>query len=495
MDDSRLIQVCAPPSAAARRLVSCEAWRLGAPERNGMTSSRAASVSAQGLPRPGDVVLGKYRIERSIGRGGMGIVLAASHLSLRERVALKVLLPSLIENQEVVARFLREAQAAVRIKSEHVARVMDAGRLESGVPFLVMELLEGKDLGRHVREEGRLPVATAVEYVLQALEAIAEAHSLGIVHRDLKPGNLFVTTRADGSPLVKVLDFGISKMAAEAHAEDGEQSLTTGDDVLGSPMYMSPEQIRTPKAVDGRADLWAIGAILHRLITGKPVFAAEAPGAILAAIIGDPPRVLRDDLPEAPAELEAVVRWCLEKDVARRVQTAQELAQALLPFAPEASRAWRRATGVLKAPTGVTPAPLSTSRADLPPPPAALTGHAWAAPPAPPSRGKLLAIIAGAAALTVSIGLGAASSMGPRYGAPTLERARTGVAVASVIAASRTRRARAEAPRAAPPPVPSSAAAPSASAPPRPSAAVGARPRAPAQAPSRPSLDPLDDRE
>src|SRR6185295_3411573 len=160
----------------------------------------------------GQILAGKFRIERVLGQGGMGIVVAATHLQLDERVALKFLLPEALSNPEAVERFTREARAAVKIKSEHVARVSDVGMLETGAPYMVMEYLEGEDLGHWVSQRGALPTTQAVEFVLQAAEAIAEAHALGIVHRDIKPANLFCVRRADGLLSVKVLDFGISKL-------------------------------------------------------------------------------------------------------------------------------------------------------------------------------------------------------------------------------------------------------------------------------------------
>jgi serine/threonine protein kinase len=300
------------------------------------------------LPRPGDVLAEKYRVERSLGEGGMGVVVAATHLQLRELVAIKFLHPELAERSDLVARFVREAQAVVRIKSEHVARVMDVGKLPSGAPFLVMELLDGLDLGQLVRKNGPLPVPEAIDYLLQACAAIAEAHRLGIVHRDLKPANLFLTRKADGSPLVKVLDFGISKIQKTEEGQAAQElTLTTGDDVLGSPLYMSPEQIRTPRDVDGRADVWSLGAILHRLLTGRPPFEAETAAAVLAMIVADAPTPLRARRPDAPVELEAVVLRCLERDLSKRFPSVDELARALLPFAtPGMSQAatWLYAT-------------------------------------------------------------------------------------------------------------------------------------------------------
>ena len=207
---------------------------------------------------PGQILAGKFQIERVLGRGGMGVVVAAQHLQLGQLVALKFLLPEALRNPEVTERFLREARAAVRLKSEHVGRVIDVGTLDDGAPYLVMEYLEGQDLDSFREEHERLPVAQVVSFVLQASEAIAEAHSIGIIHRDLKPANLFLTVRADGSPTVKVLDFGIAK--ATEGSEDF--SLTKTATVMGSPAYMSPEQLRSARDVDARSDIWAIGVIL-----------------------------------------------------------------------------------------------------------------------------------------------------------------------------------------------------------------------------------------
>jgi serine/threonine-protein kinase len=263
----------------------------------------------------------------------MGMVFAATHTQLREPVALKFLRPQVAENPGMVARFVREARAAVRIKSEHVARVLDVGSLPDGAPFIVMEMLAGLDMHKLSAQRGPLPVAEAALYLVQACDAVAEAHLYGIVHRDLKPANLFVTRRADGSPLVKVLDFGISKIAG-----DEDENLTATTDVLGSPLYMSPEQIRSPRDVDARADVWALGAILYKLLTGRAAFAAETSSASLAKIIADAPPPLRAARPDAPAELGALIERCLEKSVDRRVQSAAELARALAPFLPEGVR-------------------------------------------------------------------------------------------------------------------------------------------------------------
>ncbi|WP_438014257.1 serine/threonine-protein kinase [Sorangium sp. So ce315] len=283
---------------------------------------------------PGDVLLGKYRVESVLGRGAMGLVVAARHLALDERVAIKVLLPRYVRDPEILQRFLREGRAAVRIRSRHVVRVADVGTLESGAPYMVMDHLEGRDLAAVLAESGRLPVPVAVELVLQVCEALAEAHAQGIVHRDVKPSNLFVTRNADGSPCVKVLDFGISKMT---HAED--HALTRVGGVLGSPLYMSPEQLRSASDVDGRADVYSLGVVLFELLTGRtPFFAHELAQLVYLVTQGEPqrPRALRPDIPEP---LEQVILAAIARDRDRRFANIADLALALVPFAPPHTRA------------------------------------------------------------------------------------------------------------------------------------------------------------
>jgi serine/threonine-protein kinase len=280
----------------------------------------------------GAILAGKYRVERVLGVGGMGAVIAATHIDLDEIRAIKLMHASESENSLAVERFLREARAAVKLKSEHIARVYDVGRLETGVPYIVMEYLEGNDLSRIARKQGPLPIAEVVHYILQACDAIAEAHAAGIVHRDLKPANLFLTRRDDGSACIKVLDFGISKLSVPGAAPDLE--ITTGNEVLGSPHYMSPEQMRATRNADERSDVWSLGAIMYRLITGRLPFPAETPMELATRIletVPERPSVLR---PEVQPALEQAILRCLEKDPARRTQNATELATSLLPFAP-----------------------------------------------------------------------------------------------------------------------------------------------------------------
>ena len=310
----------------------------------------------------GDLLAGKYRVEQVLGAGGMGYVVAALHEQLGQRVAVKLLVPELCENQDSVTRFLREARAAVKIQSEHVARVLDVGELTNGSPYMVMEFLSGRDLAEELdRPEQVIAVPTAIDYVLQASEAVAEAHSLNLIHRDLKPANLFLTQRPDGTPLVKVLDFGISKaINVDDSALEATPSLTATHSLLGSPAYMSPEQIRRPKSVDIRTDIWSLGSILYELLVREPPFNADSPLALLAAVVSDPLPSVRLTRPDVPVELELVIAKCLEKNPDNRYQTVSELADALAPFAPRSLPSVARISGILRA-TSLRPAPADKS--------------------------------------------------------------------------------------------------------------------------------------
>jgi len=276
---------------------------------------------------PGQILAGKYRIERVLGRGGMGVVVSARHIQLDEQVALKFLLPDALANQDAVRRFEREARAAVKIKSEHVARVTDVGTLESGSPYMVMEYLSGKDLGDYLAHLGPLPLEEAVEYVLQACEAIAEAHSMGIIHRDLKPANLFRIVRADGTPSIKVLDFGISKV-------QGDHAMTQTSSMMGSPQYMSPEQMTAAKSVDARADIWAMGVILLELLSGKAPFDGDTIPELCVAILNSEPPPLSRLRPELPIEVGVIVERALKKNRDDRFANVAEFATALAAYGP-----------------------------------------------------------------------------------------------------------------------------------------------------------------
>src|SRR6266540_2515765 len=286
--------------------------------------------------REGDVLAQKYHVERVLGAGGMGVVVLAHHLKLDERVAIKFLHADALDNAEAVARFEREARNAVKIKNEHVARVIDVGNLENGAPYMVMEYLEGEDLDAWVRQRGPLPVEQAVDFVLQALEAIADAHALGIVHRDLKPANLFCVRRNDGLFSIKVLDFGISKVTG-IHAS-GAAGMTKTATMMGSPYYMSPEQLESARSVDTRTDIWAIGIVLYELLAGRVPFSGETLPEIVVKIVSHPLEPLRGRRPDVPQELEAVIGRCLEKDRTKRYANVAELAHALAEFAPRNAR-------------------------------------------------------------------------------------------------------------------------------------------------------------
>jgi serine/threonine-protein kinase len=281
--------------------------------------------------REGDVLVDKYRVERVLGTGGMGIVVAARHLRLEEHVAIKLLHPDALISAEAVARFEREARAAAKIKSEHVARVSDVGTLDNGCPYMVMEYLEGEDLAQWLEKRGPFASEQAVEFILQTCEAMAEAHGLGIIHRDLKPANLFCIMRPDGRYAIKVLDFGISKVGLGVE-------ITRADAVMGSPLYMSPEQMVSARSVDLRTDIWSLGVILYELISGQGAFRGDNYTEVCMNVARKPAPLLRAAVPDAPAGLEAVIARCLEKDRNKRYANVAELAAALGPFAPKRAR-------------------------------------------------------------------------------------------------------------------------------------------------------------
>ncbi len=318
----------------------------------------------------------------------MAVVVAAKHLQLRETVAVKLLHPHVLANPQAIARFLREARVAMRLRSDHVARVYDVGALDDRTPFVVMEHLNGDDLRALLRERGRFSVTDAVDYVLQACEAIAEAHGIGVVHRDLKPANLFLTTRVDGSPCVKVLDFGVSKTTIQFVDDDPSTvdplddtappsapsgaslpraasstppsldatlesaaakstmrevparafrsgGLTLTQAFVGSPRYVAPEQILSARNADVRADVWALGVILHELVSGSPPFDGDTLEAVSRAILEQKPAPMR--VPGARA-LEPVINRCLVKDRENRFQSVDALAEALSPLASDEGR-------------------------------------------------------------------------------------------------------------------------------------------------------------
>jgi serine/threonine protein kinase len=312
----------------------------------------------------GTILAGKYRVERVLGQGGMGIVVKATHLQLEQPVALKFLQPRGMENPAIVARFAREAKALAKLKSDHVAHVTDVGHLESGAPYIVMEYLDGEDLSSLLERRGPLPVDEAVGYVLQACEGMAEAHEARIVHRDLKPANLFLATSGDGSaPVVKVLDFGIAK----ALDDDTAGALTKTSSVFGSAYYMAPEQMRNAKACDERTDVWALGVILYELLTGRVPFEGESVHQVVAAVLEKNRLAVHALRPDVPPELEAVIDRALVNDPGARTASVVELARGILPFAPQLAASLvriRRSPGVEAQGAGVSYAPSGSAGQD-----------------------------------------------------------------------------------------------------------------------------------
>jgi serine/threonine-protein kinase len=315
---------------------------------------------------PGSIFAGKYKIEKVIGAGGMGVIFCATHMQLEQRVAIKLLTSGAALDPERVGRFAREAKAAARIHSEHVVRILDYGTHASGAPFIVMEHLVGSDLAMAVKTRGGLPVDEAIDYMIQACDGVAEAHAAGIVHRDLKPSNLVLTRKKDGTQIIKVLDFGASKLTAECSIATSDLSKTDASALIGSPRYMAPEQLKAAHEIDSRADIFALGATLFELLAGEPVFRAESISRLFTKILWDaPPSILkfRDDV---PAGLDALVFRCLEKAPDDRYQTVKELVEALAEFAPARSAALVVQIGRLgRPPASIAPPPRTILKRQL----------------------------------------------------------------------------------------------------------------------------------
>ena len=276
---------------------------------------------------PGAIIGGKYRIDGFLGSGGMGVVLSATHLDLDAPVAIKIVRDDFAANEAIVSRLLFEARAVARMQSVHVVRVLDVARLPNGAPYVVMEKLRGADMAALLEQRTTIPPAEAIGYLLQACEGLSEAHGLGIVHRDLKPENLFLALTPEGVVL-KILDFGISKNISAAR-EGRRTTLTKGGAAIGSPSYMAPEQIRAEPNLDARADIWSLGTILFELLTGRCPFEAETVAQMYQKVLTEAAPSLLDFVPDAPVELNTIIRLCLQKDPSDRFQTVQELVMAL----------------------------------------------------------------------------------------------------------------------------------------------------------------------
>jgi eukaryotic-like serine/threonine-protein kinase len=371
---------------------------------------------------PGDILAGKYRVERLLGTGSMGVVVAAVHVELGQRVAVKFMRSAGHVDADARERFLREARAAVRLRSQHVARVLDVGTLDGGAPYIVMEFLEGRDLAALLKDDGPLALADAVEYVLQTCEAVGEAHAAGIVHRDLKPANLFVTQDVSGSPCIKVLDFGISKITGAALA------LTDDAQALGSPFYMSPEQMNSSRDVDARTDIWALGVLLYELIAGQTPFHSETLPELYGRVLTGRPTPLRERRSDVPPELDAAILRCLQGDREQRWKDVAEFAFALAPHAPARAQAYpervARVLGSPRVPSARTAEAASSRRAEATPRPA----NAEASGPLASSPQN----VGAETALTLSSPHGSSSSS---EALPARPRPRASLLVASAILA------------------------------------------------------------
>jgi serine/threonine-protein kinase len=298
-------------------------------------------IGAAGVS-PGDTIADKYLIDAVLGVGGMGVVFRARHLQLNGQVALKFLSAQFLSSPVAIGRFRREAQAAAKLKSEHVVRVFDVGTHTNGLPYMVMEYLEGCDLGGLLEASGRLASDLVADLLIQTCSAVEDAHEQGIIHRDLKPSNLFCVPRADGTFTIKVVDFGISKVTdASTPLEEG---ITVTGNVVGSPSYMSPEQMKSPNRIDHRSDLWSLGVVLYECLTGSLPFPASTYAEICLKVHQDPPLPASAHGVQLPPALEAIINTCLAKDPQQRYATAGELAAALWAFAPQGRRTSVRAS-------------------------------------------------------------------------------------------------------------------------------------------------------
>jgi serine/threonine-protein kinase len=271
--------------------------------------------------------IGKYTLSRVIGKGGMGVVYEAQNTSIGKRVAIKLVSEELAKNKDAVRRFQREAQAASAVESAHIVDIFDAGVADDGVPFLVMELLRGEDLGHRIRRLGRLEIPDALHVTVQILRGLSRAHAAGIVHRDLKPDNIFLVDRDDDDSFVKILDFGISKVARTG--ETPVQTLTKQGTVLGTPFYMSPEQAQGLPDTDGRADLWSVGAILYECLTGRAPHTGGSYEQVIVNICAKDAADVRTHNPGVPEPLAKVIAKALARDRDERFSTAREFLEAV----------------------------------------------------------------------------------------------------------------------------------------------------------------------
>ncbi|MEM9694766.1 MAG: serine/threonine-protein kinase, partial [Myxococcota bacterium] len=296
---------------------------------------------------PGERI-GEFIVESVIGEGGMATIGKGRHAQYGHRVAIKLLLPSFSQSKEVLTRFEREQRTLARLRSDHTVRFYGAGR-HNGCPYMLLELLEGLDLAEVLKRKGRFEMREAVGFVLQVCHALAEAHAQGIVHRDLKPSNFFLVHRDDGSGCIKVLDFGISKQLSGRAGEASEPSLTQARTVVGSPWYMSPEQMLSSRDVDAATDTWSLGVTLYEMLTMSIPFAARTTDEVCQRILADEPTPLRQLRPDLPPAFAAVVMQCLRRKPRERWLSVADFAQNLAEFGPDhADKALERIYALLR---------------------------------------------------------------------------------------------------------------------------------------------------
>jgi serine/threonine-protein kinase len=294
-------------------------------------NARAPIATTHDLQREliGQTIGGRYKINGLLGEGGMGTVFDAEHLGLSRQVAVKVLSPSQAKKRVAVKRFQQEARAAGAIGHPNICEVYDLGLLDDGSPYLVMEKLVGQTLAERIAREGGLPFDDIVEIASQVLSGLIAAHEKGIVHRDIKPENIFLARRPGSPPIIKLLDFGVSKMMAEFQTSEDALDLTRTGMVMGTPYYMSPEQARGERNLDGRVDVYACGVVMYEALTGKRPFLAPNYNALLLAIINTSPKPIREVRPATPPELEAIVMRAMERIRADRYASAQQMLREL----------------------------------------------------------------------------------------------------------------------------------------------------------------------
>jgi serine/threonine protein kinase len=326
------------------------------PSANGTASARDAAYAVQHPALAiGDIVADRYRVGPVIGAGGMGIVYKAQHIELGTWVAVKVIRPDIAQNSSLWRRFEREARALAALHNKNVVRVHDAGTLPSGLRYLVMEYLEGTDLRRLLVERGSMPVPEAVDHVLQVCSALGDAHRLHIIHRDIKPENIFLARFRACEPTIKLLDFGVARFL------DDKGQLTVPGRGVGSPRYLSPEQVLNAGSADQCSDIWGVGLLLYELISGRSPFEGLNAAQICLSICQGSFRSIATLCPELPPALCAAIMHCLEPDPKRRFQSAEEVMAALEPFSSRHLRGPKASAAEALSPT--PPVPRAKKRA------------------------------------------------------------------------------------------------------------------------------------